>query len=525
MAKSQNLNQNRTLVERALAKIKKVADGNGLSAATLGVFEPQEKVVTFQGQLSVSAICETAPASYPGLPRKKGTRQVGSPGEIQNIIEKYRNEFKNNPEWYDQVLNELKAHENQGWGLERAKVILPDRSAVFASIQACPTCGGRKQNPCPQCQEQMTIVCPQCQGRGREVCWHCMGRGEDPQRPGQPCSICQGTRYAECRACRLRGLLVCPTCQGRGGVPCRACNATGAITQEVTVTCGAETHFKILHENLPSGLKRGLDRIGIANIPKGHGDVSAIEVPKEKLEELAQEGVLPVLFYSVALPYAEMKVNLGGKKAIVSAVGKKCVLSGIPNFLDLTLKPWREKLHLAALGRGPLEDAMGARAVQDLLNLSLAGKANEKEVRKLYPFGLSSEAIQSMLRDVREGLKRATLRTRAGVASFCVLASALFFFVFFMQGFEARLTQNADTRTVFWIDFGALLAALAASWTILTLSIRFSLQRRFPSMKHSLQQNIGGIGLGMVGAIMAAYAALLLLSPVRPAWLISLLTH
>ncbi len=509
-----------TLAARALDRLRKLAAGNGLEPAAIVVLETQESVFTLKGKMEVSAMCETESLSYPGGVRGKNRRSVDSLAALQGAVAKHRQEFRENLEWVADVTEEIQSHESQGWGLESAKVTLPEKSATYAATETCPSCGGQKLLTCGQCFGKGTVICPQCQGQGREHCYYCGGRGENPQQPGQPCQTCNGTRFAPCRFCQAHGALPCPTCQGKRGTPCTTCHAMGSLTQEVTVTCGAETHFTMIVEGLPSGLRRGLDRIGIANLGKGHADITASQPEKEEGDEPPNEKTqILVLVYNVALPYAEMRMDFGSKKAIISAVGKRCAISGVPNFLDASLKPWRNKLRLAAVGQAPLEDAIEARALNDFLSLTVAGKDREKDARRLYPFGLSSEAMAAILNDMRLALKKTTLKTRTVMAVLCFGLSSAFFGLLFETGLEGRITFGWNRYTGMGFDLAALACALGASWMILNFSTRFALQRRFPRLPHALQQKIGKTGYSMLGAITAAFVAFLFLIPVKPLWL------
>jgi hypothetical protein len=299
----------------------------------------------------------------------------------------------------------------------------------------------------------------------------------------------------------------------------------GKATQEIKVICGAETHFKMTSADLPSGLRRGLDRIGLANLGKGHADITAEPPPPPKEEDAMpnHSGTVPVLVYKTEIPYAEMRVSFGTRKAVVSAVGKRCALSGVPNFLDEPLKPWREKLHQSGLGLAPLNDALEAKALNEILSLTASGHDRPDDVRKLYPFGLSSEAIVSILADMRLSLKRTTLRIRTLMAVFCGAGCAALFYVWFMLGLEARLTLSLNRWAGLGADAAMLALALAASWAILNFSTRYALHRRFPKLTLALQQNIGKTGISMIGGILAVFAIVLLLTPVKPLWLAMLM--
>ncbi|MDE2029237.1 MAG: hypothetical protein KGI97_01600 [Alphaproteobacteria bacterium] len=516
--------QPETLADRALARLRKLASGNGLEPAAIALIEAQEDVFALAGVTEVMPFCDAHPSAYPGGVKGRDKKIVGSFAALQQAAAQHKKQFSENPDWLGEAARELQEHETKGWGLESARVELPDKGAVYAATEMCPRCQGRQTLTCTQCNGQGTVICTQCQGQGREPCYYCGGRGEDPQNPGQRCQTCNGTRVAPCRFCQMRGHLPCPTCQGRRGTPCTACQGTGRISQEVAVTCGAETHFKLDAKGLPSGLRRGLDRVGIANLGKGHADIAATPPAKdEDGDGTPDKPPFPILTYSVKLPYAELRLGIGGKKAVISVFGKRCALMGVPNFLDASLKPWRDKLTAAAHGQGALEDALGARAMREILAMTIAGKGSMEELRKIYPFALSNEAAQGMLADVRQALNRVTLKTRAAIAVICVLLCAAGFDQFLTTGGAARITQAFLPAVGFAICFSTLALALGASWAVLNFSARFVLRKRFPQLRLGLQQKIGKTGAAMMAAIVAVFVLLLMLAPVKPLWLALLL--
>lgn len=290
------------------------------------------------------------------------------------------------------------------------------------------------------------------------------------------------------------------------------------MTQEVEVACAAETHFKLSYENLPSGLRKGFDRIGLVNLGKGHADISTGGVTKKELEELSPGKPIPILSYKVDIPYAEMKINFGIKKAIVSAVGKRCVLVGVPNFLDPVLEPWMEKLHAAALGRRDLEDALKPRVMKELLALVLAHSASEKRVRRDYPFGLSPGAIEKLIADMRLAVKYATLKIRSIVSAACIAGAGIFYHAFYGMGLEARLTHGSNYAEALGIDLMILAIVMALGWGALNFSVRAALRKRFPQMPHAFQQDVGMAGGLMAVGIVSVFLIFLSLANVKPLW-------
>ncbi|MDE1902072.1 MAG: hypothetical protein KGI37_10585 [Alphaproteobacteria bacterium] len=507
------------LAERALGRLRALASGNGIEPAAIAPAEIQESLFTLGGVMEISPLCETENTAYPGGIRGKDRKTTGSFAELAQAVAAHQKHFRETPDWVAAATEEIKAHESQGWGLENAKVTLPEKSAVFAATEICPSCQGRRMLTCTQCNGRGTVTCTQCQGQGRELCYNCGGRGENPQQPGQPCHTCNGTRYAPCRFCQSRGFLSCPTCQGQRGTPCAPCQGTGSITQEVAVTCGAETHFKLIAKDLPSGLRRGLERAGIENLGKGYADIKASPPPKDEDDEPHDKPPFPILTYQAVLPYAEIRMNFGRKKAVISVFGKRGAMMGVPPFLDEPLQRWRDKLRAAAAGKAALGDALDARAMRDILALTVAGRGRIEPLRKLYPFGLSEGAMKTMLADMRLALNRATLKTRAVIAAASAALCAALFYLAMMTGFAAHLCAGLPAAAGAGIYMAMLAAGLTASWGALNFSTRLVLKKRFPQLQFAMQQKIGKTGYAMLAGIVAIFILMMMLSPAKPLWL------
>lgn len=523
-----------SLAERALARLRRLADGNGVDPDQLTPIDVLEKTIVLNAKLEAIPSCETAAVSYPGSPRSKDPHIARTAEELQSLVEKHKKEFRENPSWLELVKNEIRADESLGWGLEAAKVSLPEKSGTYAFSQTCLSCNGQGFLTCETCLGKGVVPCPQCGAQlngafhGHELCYYCMGRAEDPQNPGSPCPICKGSRYAPCRTCQMRAYVPCPACNGKRGVSCGSCTGKGIITEEIAITCGADTAFSMSFEGHPTGIRRGLERIGLRNFLMGHADVSTAEIPADKSptgggEADPAKSKFPLFAYKATFPYAEFKIDLGGKKGAVSALGKRCALSGVPFFLDYTLRPWREKLGQAAEGTAPLEEALEARAIKDVLGLVLSNKGTERDIRRLYPFGLSSEVTHELLKNVVLALKKVTEKSRATAAVASVFLMSLFFYFYFVEGFQFLLTHNLRPVSSFGVDLFVLLAACLAGWGALTLAAYTSLRQHFPAMRYSPRQKIGKIGISMLAGIFIAFVLFIYLAPVKPFWLAHLL--
>lgn len=510
------------LADRTLQRLRHLAAGNGLEPASIECLEKQEDMFTLGALIEVTPWCETKTIAYPGQVKNRDRRMVANFAALTQAVAQHQQQFRERPDWIAAVTEELRKQDGAGWGLDGAKVSLPERSVILAATETCPSCQGRQVLTCEQCQGQGTVVCTQCQGQGRELCYHCTGRGEDPQLPGQRCQICQGQRYAPCRFCQSQGHLACPTCHGRRGTPCVACQGQGQLSQETSVTCGGETRFKLQTADLPSGLRRGLDRVGIANLRKGgHADITAAPPPETKDAPPRDKPPFPVLSYTAKLPYAELRMTFGGnkKRIVVSAFGKRCYIMGVPPFLNISLKPWLDRLKQAVSGAGALEPVLEARALREIMALTVAGRGRADEVRRLYPYGLSPETIKTVLSDLRLALNRVTLKTRSVIAGASVLVAALLFHFSFAAGWlnAGILGRNTGLSLLATLILPVLVAGLA--WAGLSYATHLVLKKRFPSMQLAVKQKIGKTGLSMIAAIVGVYILFLLLAPVKPLWL------
>ncbi len=511
------------LSERARTRLARLAAGNGLVAGDIAILEADEKPYSLTGQIEVSPFCEEEAKTLASLGASKGSKTLPSFQALQEAVLGYKQAFIGTPDWIGLVEQEIEAHEQKGWGLIEAKIALPQKTAVFAATEVCPTCAGQRGLTCDQCRGQGIVICTQCQQQGRELCYYCNGRGEDPHNPHQPCHTCQGTRYAPCRFCQARGHLPCPTCHGQRYTTCPACKGAGGMTREVTVTCGARAFFTLKAAGLPSGLRRGLERIGIANLGKGHADVISRLPTKEELEDRPKDKRLLLRHYTATLPYAELRMGLGKRRAKIAVVGKRCALVDVPPFLEEPIRLWREKLRDAAAGKTAIENAFGARVIRDMLELVLAGKGRVPDIRRLYPFGFSAEALKGMLTDVTHALARATTRSRILMACLSVAGSFGLFHTLYGEGMRETLLAGVKPPLAFGADLGILLATVMVAWTGLSFITRLWLRRRFPDFTFALRQRTGKTGLWMVGAIIFIFVLSLSLAPVKPIWFAGLM--
>jgi hypothetical protein len=293
--------------------------------------------------------------------------------------------------------------------------------------------------------------------------------------------------------------------------------------QEATLICGAAVSFRIQADGLPSGLRRGLDRLGMANLAKGHADITLVEPqpPKQGEEKTEQRANDPsVLHYHVSMPYADLKIRFGdGRGVLMNVFGKRSMLMGVPAFLDDSLQPWRERLKEASRGLVPLDAALEARAIRDALMLELSGQGDVKNYRKLYSVGFSPNAMQEILTDMRRALNYYTRHVRVAVAIGGGLLAAGLLAGFMLLPWHAQMQQGWPWTAGLLSDLVFVAVLMGLSWAALSGSMRVALRRRFPNRKISLRRNVGKTGWIMLGGIATSWLLMLVFMPAPPLWL------
>ena len=509
-----------SLTDQTLERLRKLAEGNGLTPDAFELVEKAESVQTVTGTVRLTPQFETQPRSFAGVAKGKNRRMAANFAALQQEVAHQKQKFTDSDPWLDTAMRDLKKAAGYGWGMQGARIVLPEHNYVIAATESCPSCRGEKLLSCPQCAGKKHFLCKFCNGTRQEICPQCFGNGQDPTNNQRPCPICNGTRRISCRNCRGTGLLPCPTCQGKGGTVCGTCGGSGALTQEVTVQGSAEIEFKLGGgTHLPAGLLRALDRLGLENLVKGHGDVAIAEPPNADDRPIDKK----VLHLAATIPYADIKLRLNGKGVLVSAFGKRCVLLGVPPFLDTALKPWRDALKRAVRDTALLDKALEARAMQDALKLELAGEGDPVGLRRIYSVGLSPATAFEIMRDMRMALRRYTRQTRIATGVIAFVASiALFAGLFLTKGHEAA-TASLSWQVMPLVDLGLPVVAMGASWIAVQQSGQWVLRRRFPAALIKATRKAGNIGLITLAGIFAAYAFILALTPYKPVWLTHLL--
>lgn len=491
-----------SLSDRALARLRSYAKDNGLSPDSFEVIKAKEEIYNVEGTIRLTPLLSVQTSASFGRVKEKNRKLFSTFNEMKQEIARLKEEFERGGQWLDEAIKEMEKDQSRGWGHSEAAITWSDQETLLAATENCPTCRGTGHSSCMECQGLGTVPCLYCEARGQEFCPHCQGRGEDPAQPGKQCPICHGKRFTNCRFCQATGKMQCERCQGKGGIPCAACHGTGFLTQEARITETARVDFSLgPTSGLPSGLLRMMDRIGETNLSKGYADI-VINPP-------APEGGLSearsTIKLTAQIPYADIKMRIGKQEYVISAFGKTGRLSSVPSFLDQSTSSARAALAQAAKGLGPLDKALTVRLIRDALGLTLGGKTQTNDLRRLYPTGLSGNAAEEIMRNISLALKYFTMKARGLAGGLALLVSALLFGGYFFSPLFARLHANEDMKLIRTIEVLVPLLVMGAAWMAILHTAKWALKRKYPTAGIAQSQNVGKIGYVTVCAIAVIY--------------------
>ena len=530
------------LSERFISKLKKIADGNGLKQEDIVVFDKQDTTVPLKATLFLRGVCE--PATTPDTGKnKKHTKSVNSAKELATAMDTQKKEFFHSPDAKKQAIQEILNHTSNGWGLENALVTIPNFCVTYAVKESCPQCHGAKVFVCRSCNGNGREPCSNCSSSGSIFCAYCNGRGYDSNN--KPCTYCYGRTpnlgRLPCPRCSGRGYTACRACSGSAKTTCSTCRSAGFVIVNSELMCGVRTRFAADFSELPSGLRKSLDKIGIAEFGNSHADIKVKILGNDEETKTEEDYTnvigtqeFPALEYTTNIPYAEIKMSLKGKKAFVSVTGKKGVSAGVPNFLDTPLKELLDTVQTQSNSSSALTQALQTRAFREMLSIILEKGLDRKSsllaMKRLYAFGLSDNMILTMFKTLSDRVKETTLLARVIVSVLLVSLVSLLLYFYAANLWNSSLIQNSNFQypviLSIVIDLAVLLCSMLVCLIVLNSSFAVGLHYIASKLnlkiklnaKNIMPKRIGKMGFSVIFTIMFVFLSLLLLYPNNSLW-------
>lgn len=509
--------------DKALARLKALAEGNGLKPEEIVLLGTDEKILAVQGDMHLTFELERHKTSYPGP--LKNTRNVSaariqkmaSEAQVQTVAETMQQKLAANALWIKEAVRHLKAQPGEGWGLESADITLDDQTQLVYVQSNCPSCHAQGTVPCNACAGKGSIPCSFCHATGLEPCINCNGTGVNAQNPGQYCLYCNGATQQSCRQCRGTRQMNCAACRGQAKLICQNCKGEAVFTNEEALIPTVHAAFRILETgDLPSGFRRAISRGGPKSLARGHANVAML--PFEEIDKKTAK--IP---YRADTPFADMRLRIAGKAMRGSVLGQKGVILDLPPFLDHALEKNVKELEGSPQMKGGLHKALEWKVMKDAFALIQQGRGEARALRGIYAAGLSQDMAVRVVGLVRTLMHEQTKFMRLFSACAALVAVALLSYLALRSGVRAGLASVARPISVFVFDVffcsGAVLLQSAALRYAAARHLQLSLGPAAAPARLAMRGQKSG-AIGMVTAMMAValYCGLLFLTKAPPGW-------
>lgn len=517
MANAEPPSSEQKLTQGAFEKIRAAATGNTIDPEKIELLGSDETTLTVKAEMTLRLDMTREKTSYPGAFRNarnmaKGRAVPVIAGQMEEKITELKTKATTGNFWCKDAARQIKAEPGEGWGLEKADVILDSLAQIYYSETPCTTCGGSTTVKCDYCRGAGMTGCTFCRETGMEPCYNCYGSGLNPSNQEEYCYVCTGRRQINCRQCQGNRQMQCQSCRGQGKIKCTGCGGNGKFTQEEYVAPVAKAEFHITESaGLPSGFRRAISRAGTKSLAKGHATITCGELVEPEVGD-------PFIPYTATLPFAEMRLRIKGKATLCSVMGHKGVILDLPPFLDTALEPLIAEFETQAKKPDTLAKALKIRICQEAFGLLQLNRADAKSLRQLYPAGLTLDMAQRILVVMRSLVHGQTITTRLVAALGVIMLLAGADYGILAAGLRAMLAGATKPAAVLLFDI--IIAGL--SYVLVNLLLRFAaamkLQRQLGGTGRAAAQSAGGIGIG--AGILAAllYVLMLFALKAEPAW-------
>ncbi len=512
------------LMLEAIAKIKSCADGNGIATEKIEWLGCDETILIVHAQMKLMLDMARETATYPGvfknskgLPKGRSEKIVDEK-DIQDKIKELKTKVETGWLWSKDAERQLKAEQGQGWGLEKADVVLDCFMQTYYSDVPCASCNGTQFIACSGCHATGRIPCSFCRETGFEVCSACNGTGINSAYPDQHCSFCNGTRQVYCRECRGERQIVCVQCRGQGRIKCKPCGGHGVFTTEITIIPTAKAEFIITQSgDLPSGFRKAIARAGLKTLTKGHATISVHELTTTEHGETC----IP---YTATMPYAEMRLRIQGKSMKCSLLGHKCVILDLPCFIDRAIEDKITRFEADCKLPDTLGKALKLRICREAFGLLQLKRVDAKMLRQLYVTGVSLDMAQRVLDVMRRLVHSQTVIPRMMMAAVSVVVFVVMDYVLITSGARMMLMTKTIPVAVVAFDVVLCFGGYFLQQALLRFVAARKLQQQMGGSEKVISQSAGGIGIIAGVAVMVGYVVMLFVLKTSPDWL-TILAH
>lgn len=412
----------------ALEKVRALVKGNGLDPQDVTLASFDGELLHFEAHTDLVVVTKFAKKIVPG--RMTGPVVVASESALQEAINKEYLTLFTDADSQRKIREIFLNRDDQGFGINDVFMQIPFWKKEFVVFEPCQTCRSTGKILCRTCGGKGILPCTRCAGSGKTFCSYCNSAKmvASPNGGKVQCTVCYGNGRMSCNQCQQSGRMRCRVCASKGSTPCPNCQGHAWASNLTIVNIEAKTKFEYPKEELPDKVVMMIDQYG--DKIKEHSKIHLMESKTNALKEAAKEEdnaqeiaekqkILHIpIFYEVSLPYGHFEFDIKGTSYYTFLFGIKGDLTHVSPFLDALIKNGLRKLQDAVDKRGDTEDNLKAAAEYRAIKRGIlyASKFTRFKARKKleqdFPFGLSKEAIDTIISSADRALKNITKMAR-----------------------------------------------------------------------------------------------------------------
>ncbi len=463
---------------KAVERLRSVARGNGIKAESITAVKSDEATYRITADLLLQASWDMRQ-----ITEKQAHGEPVIALKNQAELESLRGASPPRS-WMEDARRDLDPLPGQGWGLDGKQLALPQYRTVYALGLDCHHCRG-----------QTRALCNDCHGRGHVTCTTCHGAGHLQHSAGQPCPTCHGRNQINCLICNGTGYQPCSHCEGKG-------KSTTYFLRRLTIT----TSFRWTGSGveLPTPLRRSVDRAGLARLANGHATITRED--NEDAPTVSLGGHVPqthTFHYSATLPFAEAEFEIAGKRHKACVLGHKPAVLELECFLDPCIE---HHLHAGSIAK--------LRIYKETQQLAAEGKKLE-DLQRRYVLGASQTVLRQIWKRATREIYAATHMQRWLTLGLGTILGCIIIYGWFTYNW--RYMPLRYLRSPHIVD-GALPLALTLIIALIAGFVQRRQIRKIYGVNRAhtkrLQWDLFPVALTLVGC----FVAYLFYGPVPPEW-------
>lgn len=396
--------------KKALKKLRAICRGNGCAPDSIQIKNIQGELVEFEAFSHIELQTETKNEKISGKVQKG--ELLENSAIIESKISENLTGAIGNTDARRELAGILMNRPDKGFSIHSQKFPVPALNQEFSIYHACERCGGQSQEECPRCKGVKREICNKCHGKTMVPCQYCGANGTVTGPDGKQiqCNRCFGHKQVVCTYCQKVGTVSCQQCNATGAVRCSNCNGAAFYTEVVKSSVHMRPLFEIDRTTIPNESVKLIEDSGSLLSEKEHFKIEAEQIKRD-------DGGLAIQ-YKGSFPYGELDFSINGKVAKCHIIGYHGKFVKLPNILDGLTTPARKLLEQAAKGKGgvlaKIKKASNTRLIGEALQfaLLLPRKKAMSALRKKYPIGLSTKAVQHVVQISYLALHNATRQAR-----------------------------------------------------------------------------------------------------------------